>query len=109
MNWEEFNKKGLTKGSSKELRQVEIHHLRKYGLSIKGLAEYKDLDSGNTLDDDLALTKLMELMKLIDQLESMSEDKAKSNKPTKRSKKSRQAKQLVSTETLVILEPLEPS
>nr|MCS5576613.1 hypothetical protein [Alteromonas macleodii] len=100
VHWEKFNKKGLTKGSSKELRSVEIHHLRKYGLSIKGLAEYKDMDSGNKLDDDIALTKLMELMKLIDQLEGMNEDKAKSNKSTKRSKKSRQAKQSVPTETV---------
>jgi hypothetical protein len=100
VHWEKFNKKGLTKGSSKELRSVEIHHLRKYGLSIKGLAEYKDMDSGNKLNDDIALTKLIDLMKLIDQLEGMNEDKAKSNKPTKRSKKSRQAKQSVSTETV---------
>ncbi|MCS5580938.1 MAG: hypothetical protein NZ837_10460, partial [Gammaproteobacteria bacterium] len=57
------------------------------------------MDSGNKLDDDIALTKLMELMKLIDQLKGMNEDKAKI-KPTKRSKKSRQAKQSVSTETV---------
>ncbi|MCS5660217.1 MAG: hypothetical protein NZ842_07435, partial [Dehalococcoidia bacterium] len=98
--WEKFNKKGLTKGSSKQLAQEEIHHFRKHGLAIKGLAEYKDMDSGNKLDDDIALTKLMELMKLLDRLEGMYEDKAKSSKLTKRSKKSRQAKQSVSTETV---------